>query len=103
MNLVAATNGGDGCFGESDVAHLARAHELGHRADGVLDRSISVDPVLVVEIDGVDTQSLERRFAGLPNVLRLAVDTEEGAGLGIPDVAELGGDEHLVPLALDRA
>ncbi len=40
-------------------ADLAGSDELGHRADGLLDRNGLVDPVLVVEVDVVDAQPLE--------------------------------------------
>ena len=38
---------------DAEVAHLALAHEIGHRADRVLDRHIRVDPVDVVEVDRI--------------------------------------------------
>jgi hypothetical protein len=35
------------------VQDLALGHQLGQRADGVLDRRVRVDAVLVVEVDAV--------------------------------------------------
>jgi hypothetical protein len=52
------------------VANLPGLDELGHRADRLLDFGLLVDPVLVVEVDVVDAQALERRLARLPDVLR---------------------------------
>ena len=50
-------------LGEAEVAHLALAHELGHGADRLLDRHRRVDAVLVVEVDVVDAEPLQRRLA----------------------------------------
>ena len=44
-------------LGQAEVAHLASPHQLRHRADGVLDRRVGIDAVLVVEIDHVDPES----------------------------------------------
>src|SRR3990170_1801714 len=53
-----------GCLREAQVVHLSCLDELGHRADRLLDRNVFVDPVLVVEIDRVDTASMT-----LPNLV----------------------------------
>ena len=87
-------------LGEPEVAHLAGSHQLGHRADGVLDRRGLVDPVLVVEVDVVDAEALQRRVAGLPHVLRSAGDAEELAVLAA-HVAELRREHDLVAPARD--
>ena len=49
-----------GRLAEADVQHLALFHQLGHRADGFLDRDVGIDPVLVEEVDVVGAESLER-------------------------------------------
>ena len=76
--------------------------ELRHRADGLLDRDRLVDAVLVVEVDVVDAEPLQRGVARLAHVLRLAVDAEEAAVLAAL-VAELRGEHDLVAAAGDRA
>jgi hypothetical protein len=43
-------------LGEPEVADLALLDELRHRADRLLDRTVSVDAVLVVEVDVVDAE-----------------------------------------------
>ena len=48
--------------------------QLGHRADGVLDRHLRVDPVLVVEVDHVDPQPAQAGLDPGADVLRPAVD-----------------------------
>src|SRR2546430_12808995 len=44
------------------------------RADRFLDRRVRIDAVLVVEVDYVDAQALQARYAGLHDVLGPAVD-----------------------------
>jgi len=56
--------------------------------------------VLVVEVDVVDTEALERCVAGGPDVLGRAVDAD-AAAVGVALVAELGGELDLVPPAGD--
>jgi hypothetical protein len=88
-------------LGQAEVADLPRADELGHRADGVLDRHGPVDAVLVVEVDVVHAEPLEAGVTGGPDVLRPAVDADPGA-VGLALVAELGGELDLVAAVLDR-
>src|SRR6185437_3360909 len=82
------------------MAHLALRNELGHGADGVLDRHGRVDAMLVVEIDDIDAEPLQARVAGLDNVVRTAVDPLAGGGL---DLAEFGGEHDAVAAALEGA
>ena len=49
---------------QPEEADLAGVDQLGHRADGLLDRHPGVDPVLVVEVDVVDGEAPQRRVAG---------------------------------------
>ena len=98
---VRAADGGGRRLGEAEVAHLAGGDQLGHRADGLLDRDRLVDAVLVVEVDVVDAEPLQRGVARGADVLRAAVDADPGA-VGEPLVAELGGELDLVAAAGDR-
>jgi hypothetical protein len=61
-------------LGQPDVQDLAFGHQLGQGADGVLDGRAGVDPVLVVEVDAVGTQPLQRALDGGPDVRRAAVE-----------------------------
>ena len=88
-------------LGQPEVAHLALLHELGHRPDGLLDRHVEVHAVLVVEVDEVHSEALERCVAGPAYVLGAAVDAEAGAVLGAL-VAELRCDHEIVAAAADR-
>ena len=91
-------------LGEAEVAHLALCDELGHRPDGLLDRRLGVDPVLVVEVDVVDAQALQGALAGAAHVLRAAVDRAARLAVlaGVQPDAELGRQEHLLAAPGDR-
>src|SRR5674536_171739 len=83
------------------VAHLADGHQLGHRAHGLLDRYVGVHPVLVVEVDDVHAEPLQRGVTGLPHVLGPPTDTANRRVVRLPNDAELGGEHHLVAPAGD--
>ena len=87
---------------EPQEADLAGIDELGHRADGLLDRDVGVDAVLVVEVDVVDAQAPQRRVARVHHVLGAAVDAARRGVLGVADDPELGGQHHLVAPVGDR-
>ena len=55
--------------------------------------------MLVVQVDVLDAQPVQRRVAGRADILRAAVDRP--AAVRPPLVPELGGQHHLVPAALD--
>ena len=74
MNRRRAPHFGSFRLGEAERADFPRRDELGHRADRLLDRDVGVDAVLVVEVDRVDAESLERGFARRAHVLRRAAD-----------------------------
>ena len=63
------------------------------RADRVLVGHGRVGPVELVEPDGVDAEAAQGRLAGLPQVVRRAV--EGPAAVAGTQVAALGGDQHL--------
>src|SRR5438552_17866953 len=74
MDLVRAADGRRTRLGQSQRPHLALLDEPLHRADRFFDRRVRIDAVLVVEVDYVDAQALEARFAGLHDVLGPAGD-----------------------------
>jgi hypothetical protein len=81
----------DGCgpgLGQPDVQDLSLGHQFGEDADGVLDGSVRVDPVLVVEVDAVGSEPLQRALDRRPDVRRAAVE-HPGATAGVRDEAEL--------------
>jgi hypothetical protein len=59
LHGMCAADGAGGRFGEAEVPDLALRDQVLHRARDILDRDVGVDPVLVVEVDGVDPQALQ--------------------------------------------
>src|SRR4029077_1592914 len=59
---------------QAKVLYLAGLHQLGHRADRLLDLDVGIHAVLVVEVDLVDAQALQGPVDRLPDVLGGAVD-----------------------------
>ncbi len=55
-------------FRQTQVPDLSFAHEVGHRSHSVFDGRVGVDAMLVVEVDRIDAQSLQARFAGLAHI-----------------------------------
>jgi hypothetical protein len=102
MCLVRAPDGVGRRLGQPEVAHLALGHQLGHRADRLLDRRARVHPVLVVEVDVIRPQAAQRRLARLVHVLRAPVDTAIQGIVPAHD-PELGGEHDLVAAAGDGA
>ncbi len=84
------------------MADLASLDEVGEGADGVLDRRARVDAVLVVDVDVVGAEALERAVDGGADVGRAAV-AGPGAAAVVGDEAERGGQDHLVAAAFEGA
>ncbi len=101
VNFVGASDGGGGGFRKAEVFNLASFDELGHGADGVFDRGVGIDAVLVVEIDVIEAEALERSIAGLADVLGLARDAPEGGVFSFAEIGELGGEKDFVAAGLD--
>ena len=98
-----AANGIRASFRQPEVAYLARAHQLGHRADGFFDWRLGVNAVLIIEIDAIYIEPAETRVARLFHVLRFAVDSAEAWCARIPQDAEFRRDDDAMPFAADAA
>ncbi len=81
---------------------LPPGHQLGQGADGVLDGSVRVDAVLVVEVDAVGTQPLQGALDGRPDVRRAAVEHPR-AFAGVRDQPELRRYDDIVAAPLEGA
>ena len=81
-------------FGQADVTDLPLLDQLAQRAHGVLDRCLRVDPMLVIQIDVIGAQALERSLDRGPDILRGAVDFP-AATMAMGDQSELGGEDDL--------
>src|SRR5208282_2881623 len=100
MNRVRAANRIYARLRQSEVADFSLAYQLSHRTDGFLDRHLLVYAMLVVEIDVVDAEALQRRIAGGAHVLGTAVDRALAVGQDL--VGELGRDDDAVAIFLER-
>src|SRR5207237_2814025 len=101
MNLVRAPDGLFARLGQPEVTDLSLPDEIGHRAHHLLDRHLLGDAVLVEEVDVVGLEPARGGFHHLADVLRAAIEAND-----LPIVepeAELGGDDHLIALALESA
>jgi len=87
-------------LGEPEEADLALLHEPGHGPHGLLDGHLRVHPVLVVQVDDVDAETLQARLAGRTHILGPAADAPVRR-VGASQDAELRGQEHLLPAAPD--
>ena len=79
---------------------LPSADQFGYGADGVLDRGVGVDAVLVVQVDLVGAEPLERPLHRGSDAGRAAVESALPA-TGVRDHAELGGEHYLVAAPLE--
>jgi hypothetical protein len=84
------------------VEHLALGDQVGDGAGGLLDGDVRVDAVLVVEVDVIGSEALQRAFDGSANVGGTAVDHPRGGRtVLVGNEPELGRDDDLVAAALN--
>ena len=88
-------------FREAEPADFAGFDEFSEGANGVLDRNVGINAMLVVEIDDVDAETLEAAVTGATNVGWGAVHAAAGT-VGIDAEAELGGDYDTIARAAAR-
>ena len=82
-------------LGEPDRARLAGVHQLGHRADAVLDRHPRIGAVQLVEVDVVHPETAQARVARGADVLRAAVHPAQRLVLRVAHDAALGREDDL--------
>jgi len=93
--VVIATKFGFAIGADGQVGGLdSRPEHVKRVADAALQR-LRVDAVLVEQIDGVDSEPLERTVHGLADVFGVAGEAYLPAFL-VESEPELGGDDHLV-------
>ena len=102
MHLVRPLQRGDRRLAQADVADLAFADQIRHRAHDVFDRHLRIDPVLIIKIDLLHAQAPQAALDGAPDILGAAADAARRRIRRIAQDAELGGQEHLLPFAFDR-
>lgn len=92
LNRVRTADGLGARLREAEVQNLPSLDQIFDRAGHVLNWHGEIDAVLIVEIDAVGPQTLERFLDDLPDALRPAVQAVRAVDLQ----AEFGGDDDLV-------
>src|SRR5918995_3433258 len=95
MYLVGAADGLGCGLRDTQEAYLPGLKELLHRAPSLLYGYLRIYPMLVVEVDVIHPEPLQRVLAGLPHIIWFAVHTQEATVLASL-VAELGGKSYLL-------
>src|SRR5881227_4162478 len=90
-------------FGQTKITHLAGANQLRHRAYGFFDRRLRIDPMLIIEIDAINAEPAQARFACLPHVLRFAVHAAKTWRIRIAQESELRRDDNAMAFAANSA
>lgn len=91
-----------GDLAEAEVLDLAGGDEFGHHADGLLDRHVHIAAVHVVEVDGVDAETLEAGVDTGADVRGIVVDEALRGVARVHAQGELGGQHHLVTVRLEE-
>src|SRR6266478_4468964 len=92
-----ATNRLHACFRQAEVLHPTLLNQLLHRSGNIFDGHVRVDAVLVVQIDDVRLEPLERAFGRFLDVLWLAIQSSPLASvLRIRRPTELRCKHHLI-------
>src|SRR5271168_378523 len=103
MHLACAANRRGRGLGQAEIPHFAFLDQLRHRADGVFDRRVGIDAMLIEKIDRVDAEPLEAGFACGAKILGTAVDFAARWIRRRAHDAELGRDYELVSAPANRA
>src|SRR5258707_15796003 len=103
MHFLGAANSLRGSLGQAEVAHLARAYELGHGTDCLFDRDIGIDAMLIIEIDHIDAEPFQAGVARRAHIRSASVDaTYVGVGLAAKD-AKFRGQKNFVAKTANRS
>src|SRR5277367_3117894 len=97
MNFVRAPDRRGRRFGQSEILHFACFDEFRHRAYGLLDRSVRVYAVLVIQINVIYAEALQRSITSGAYIFGLAADYPVGRIVLLADVGEFRGQENVVP------
>ncbi len=102
VNGVRAANRSGASLRQTNVSDLALGDQLGQGACGVLDRGLRIDPMLVVQVDVVGAEPLQRALDRGANVRRAAVE-HPGTSIEVRDDAEFRRQHYFVAAARDRS
>src|SRR5262245_45767666 len=100
MYALSASDGVRCGLGPAKEAHLTRLNELGHSADGFLDRRVGINSMLIIEVDPFDLHPAQGCLASRTHIVGFSIDTDKRA-IRPPNIAKLGGEHDLVAAILD--
>src|SRR5947207_3552296 len=103
MHGMRASDGIGAVFGQTEITYLAGANQLRHRAYGFFDRRLRIDPMLIIEIDAINAEPAQARFARLLHILRFAVDAAKPWRIRVAQDSELCRDNHMMAFAANSA
>ena len=96
LHGVGAADRAGGRLGHSVVLDLASIDQRLDRAGELFDRHFGVDPVLVVEVDGVDAEALQRALGRARHLVGAQHPPTRLAFHRVDVLSELGGDDDAV-------
>src|SRR6266446_3448858 len=103
MDFSRAAKGLGAGLGESDVTNLSFLDQIRQSADSVFNRSIWVNPVLIVEVNVGGPEPLQAGIACFSHVFRTPIDAAGFRIIGIANDAEFCRNNKLVAFSANRA
>src|SRR2546428_3426345 len=73
---MGATDRARADFRQADVSDLAGFDEIRHGTDGIFDRGIRIQPMLIIQVDIICAQAAKRTLYGPLDMSRTAVQAE---------------------------
>src|SRR5215475_13364730 len=86
-------------FRQTEKSHHAFAHKFCHGANGLFNRRVWIDAMLVIEIDHIHAQSAQTSFTSLADIIPLTADPAIVRARGITQDSKLCGNDGLLTMA----
>src|SRR5262245_47603708 len=99
MNGMRAADCLSACLRETEKSHHAFAHKLCHGANGLFNRRVWVDAMLVVQIDHLRAESAQTSFTSLADIIPLTADPAIVRSCGITQDSKLCGNDGQLTIA----
>jgi hypothetical protein len=96
MHCMSATHRLGAWLGHAQVTDLAFLDELFHCADRVFDGCFGIDAMLVIEVDIIDVEPPQARFAGAADIIRFSVNISRRHVLEVALITEFRREDDFV-------
>src|SRR5437762_13748601 len=103
MHRMRASDTNGAGFGQTEITHLAGANQLRHRAYGFVDGCLRIDPMLIIEIDAINAEPAQARFARLLHIHRFPVNPAKPWRIRVAQDSELCRDNHAMAFVANAA